>query len=282
MCEYVIRYFIKPLNWTFLVETNSQKVYLDVLKLMGSFSEFETDNIDMVAKAPIISIYASEGVYSVDYKGKKHIVDVTDNYERLIFIIYELIFISFENTDIDLAIFHGAVLSKNNDCVAIMAPTQTGKSSFSINYMAKGFEYMSDDYVLFNIKTQQCISFPKPVAIRNKDFLILKEVEQLSAMNNEGIKVSLIIPEKHVSILDNKALKTVLFIERKECLPEPFVIEQIKQATLFRKLLFNSHIAGNISINRKIVTVLESISGYNVLYRPGLEVFEKLDINELM
>ena len=280
MFEYIIHYAVELLNWEFTVLTNSEKVCLDVQKLMTMFSEFEVKNRN--TKMNTINIYAFDGVYSIEYFGKNRIVDVTDNYQRLIFIIYELILISFEQTKKSVAVFHGAVLSKGEDSIAIMAPTQTGKSSFALNYTTKGFDYMSDDYVLLDTKFQRCISFPKPVAIRNKDFLLKKNMEYLSAINNEGINISLIIPEKYVKVFENKSLKTVLFIERKEQLSASVSVEKMTQAVLFKNLMFSSHVAGEISINRKILNSLQNYRGYKVSYCPGMEIFDKLDICELL
>lgn len=283
MLEYILHYNIEPFKWKILFETNSQKVYTDVTKLMRPFADFEeTKERAEIFTDPIISVYTYDGIFSIDYKGKKHIVDVTENYERLVFIVYELILISFEEVDVDFAVFHGALLSNGDNCFAIMAPTQSGKSSFSLNLSVKDYEYMSDDYVLFDTSTCKCISFPKPIAIRNLDYIIVPSGERLLAVNNEGIKVSLFVPERCVSILAPKTLKNVLFIERKECLQETIAVEQIKQTTLYRKLLFSSHVMGNIAVNRKIVKTLQNIKGYNLYYRPGMEVFEKLNVDELL
>lgn len=41
MLEYILRYNIEPFNWRLIFETNSQKVYTDVTKLMSPFSDFE-------------------------------------------------------------------------------------------------------------------------------------------------------------------------------------------------------------------------------------------------
>lgn len=283
MLEYILRYNVEPFNWRLIFETNSKKIYTDVTKLMSPFSDFrETKKRAEVFTDPIISVYTYDGFSSIEYKGKKHIVDVTENYERLVFIIYELILISFEEVDVDFAVFHGALLSNGDDCFAIMAPTQSGKSSFSLNLSVEKYKYMSDDYVLFDTSTCKCTSFPKPIAIRNLDYIIATAGDQLLAINNEGIKVSLFVPARYVSICAPKTLKSVLFIERKECLRETFAVERLKPTSLYRKLLFSSHVMGNITINRKIVKTLQNIKGYNVYYKPGLEVFEKLNIDKLL
>ncbi len=278
MSEYKLSYNIKILGWSFLFVTNCEKVYCDVRNMMSLFFEFETNNDTGICNR--INVFVFENVYSIEFIGYTRIVDVTDQYKRLLFIIYELILISFDQTAKRVAVFHGAVLSKEENCIAVMAPTQTGKSSFALNYIENGWAYMSDDYLLYDPETKKCIAFPKPVAIRNPDYLISKSYKYLSAINNEEIEISLILPDNHIAVNDLKSLKAVLFIERKE-MPVSYQLQSITCSALFKNMMFGSHIASDITINRSIFQILHMVKGYNLMYNSGTDIFEQLDISNL-
>ena len=55
---------------------------------------------------------------------------------------------------------HGAVIGLNGDGICFCARGQRGKSTLSVLSMMKGFEYVSDDYLILHKKDNQLLSSP--------------------------------------------------------------------------------------------------------------------------
>lgn len=61
---------------------------------------------------------------------------------------------------------HGGAVSKNKTCIALLAPSNMGKTTIVVDFLKRGYGYYSDDIIPIHKKNLTVCSFPKPLFLR--------------------------------------------------------------------------------------------------------------------
>lgn len=122
----------------------SKKKYIDWLQVIDkNFSKIK----------PLIDIQALRGFFTAnDYETNTYYYGVK-NLEPEEFIKEGHLFVQFFNNILKTPtsnLVHGAVIGLNNNGICFCARGQRGKSTLSVLSMMKGFEYVSDDYLILH------------------------------------------------------------------------------------------------------------------------------------
>ena len=131
-----------------------EKVHRKALKSnMDSIYDLKIIDKDFSKIKPIIDIQSSRGFYIAnDYENNTYYYGV-NNLEPEEFIKEGHIFVQFFNNILKTEssnLVHGAVIGLNGDGICFCARGQRGKSTLSVLSMMKGFEYVSDDYLILH------------------------------------------------------------------------------------------------------------------------------------
>lgn len=62
--------------------------------------------------------------------------------------------------------FHGAAVAHNQRSILIFGKNNSGKSTYSINLILKGYKFLSDDTIIYDVWNNQVLAFPRPIGLR--------------------------------------------------------------------------------------------------------------------
>ena len=62
--------------------------------------------------------------------------------------------------------FHGAAVAHNQKSILIFGKNNSGKSTYSINLILKGYKFLSDDTIIYDVWKNQVLAFPRPIGLR--------------------------------------------------------------------------------------------------------------------
>ncbi len=112
-----------------------------------------------------------------------NILDNQDDNEQLYSIAEFLITILIASMSKECFFFHAASLSYNGQGIILAGETMSGKSTLSLGLANKGFDFLSDEVVCFELDTHKLRPFPKSICLRENsiDFFkpILSEKQQI-------------------------------------------------------------------------------------------------------
>ncbi len=138
-------------------------------------------------------------------------------------------------------LLHGAAVSKDGETAHVfLAPTGTGKSTLAYYACIHGFQFCADDLAVLDMRTGCLLPYPKPIYLRNMDFLgAVEEAEMFPWYSYrllflDGSVKYPIFPEKCI----NKPLKpcAIHIYERGDLCKS----KVLKMTESFRNLLINS------------------------------------------
>ena len=112
---------------------------------------------------PAIDIQVERGFFVGNDKEKNTYYYGVRNLDPEEFIKEGHLFVQFLNNILKTEtsnLVHGAVIGLNGDGICFCARGQRGKSTLSVLSMMKGFEYVSDDYLILHKKDNQLLSSP--------------------------------------------------------------------------------------------------------------------------
>ena len=112
---------------------------------------------------PAIDIQIERGFFVGNDKEKDTYYYGVRNLDPEEFIKEGHLFVQFLNNILKTEtsnLVHGAVIGLNGDGICFCARGQRGKSTLSVLSMMKGFEYVSDDYLILHKKDNQLLSSP--------------------------------------------------------------------------------------------------------------------------
>ncbi len=118
---------------------------------------------DFSKTKPVIDIQAERGFFlGNDFEKNTYYYGVS-NLEPEEFIKEGHLFVQFFNNILKTPtsnLAHGAVIGLNGNGILMCARGQRGKSTLSVLSMIKGFEYVSDDYLILHKKDNELLSSP--------------------------------------------------------------------------------------------------------------------------
>lgn len=112
---------------------------------------------------PAVSIQTTRGFFMGNDSEKNTYYYGVNDLDPEEFIKEGHIFVQFFNNILKTEtsnLVHGAVIGLNNNGILFCARGQRGKSTLSVLSMMKGFEYVSDDYLILHEKDGQLLSSP--------------------------------------------------------------------------------------------------------------------------
>ena len=132
----------------------NMRVKLEMLYNKGKLpNRFEIIDNDFSKVKPIIDIQTERGFFiGNDFENNTYYYGVK-NLEPEEFIKEGHLFVQFFNNILKTKtsnLVHGAVIGLNNQGICFCARGQRGKSTLSVLSMMKGFEYVSDDYLILH------------------------------------------------------------------------------------------------------------------------------------
>ena len=151
----------------------------------------------------------------------------------------------------DFILFHGAACRFRNKVIIILGPKGCGKTTLLTNLLLSGAELISDDNILFDVRSGKIYSYICPVRIKgradelkqmenfNETFMIIEENAGIvhlkcmrAAYGGDGIDY-IVLPTKEKAILVNDFSEKELFdifihnIKNSECLKKKGVMKEV-------------------------------------------------------
>ena len=142
----------KQLSSKFDVKTNI-RLRIELLYSKNKFYDMQVIDKDFSLTKPVIDIQSNRGFLIANNKEKNVYYYGVKNLEPEEFIKEGHIFVQFFNNILKTEnsnLAHGAVIGLNGDGILMCARGQRGKSTLSVLSMMKGFEYVSDDYLILH------------------------------------------------------------------------------------------------------------------------------------
>lgn len=82
----------------------------------------------------------------------------------------------FDKKKPEWCLLHGAAVSQDGETAHVfLAPTGMGKSTLAYYICTHGFRFCADDLAVMDMKTGCLLPYPKPIYLRNMDFLEVTE-----------------------------------------------------------------------------------------------------------
>lgn len=146
-------------NLTF--KSNDHDVIENIVTFFGAHKHINTSD----SRTPIeIEFYIeqnADGEYII------HSTDIFQKCKSHSELLGVLLCLLYEKLPTENFIYlHGGEVSKDESCIAILAPSNGGKTTVVMGLLENGFSYRSDDIIPICKTNNQSFCFPKPVFIR--------------------------------------------------------------------------------------------------------------------
>lgn len=261
-------------DWNLHIYTNSREIYIYLLDICAMLIT-NNDCLNCGKTSDCINITLSEDIYMIDYtKDNLHFEYI--DYKQVIYTVYELILLSFNKSNFNrFALFHGGVVADNDKCYCFLAPTLTGKSTLTYNLCESEYKYMGDDHVIYDMQNNACISFPKPISIRNNTFINPKGkcFESIDFKMNPRY---LYYQIAHIGCGESRKINAIFILHRGDNLPLEW--RRYSCGMAYRELMFNSRENADVDVNQKAALLLaNNCSVYSVQYSETKQVVKMLD-----
>lgn len=135
---------------------------------------------------------------------------------------------------------HGGEVSKDESCIAILAPSNGGKTTIVMGLLENGFSYRSDDIIPICKTDTQSFCFPKPVFIRENS-----PYRQYSntIIENDVYKRHVWVPNKIDYI--PKRLTSIFLLNRDAQFVDVSTINILQGAEKIKSVLYNIYKVSN-------------------------------------
>ena len=140
--------------------------YIDIIDnisiLLGTHRYIENINLSNPNEMELFIDKNPDGGYSLQFNNKEETCkDLCDLMGTLLCILYEKL-----PTE-KFFYLHGGGVSKENICIALLAPSNGGKTTIVMGLLESGFNYRSDDIIPICKTDAKSFSFPKPIFFRD-------------------------------------------------------------------------------------------------------------------
>lgn len=151
---------LKYNDWNYRIFTNDVKLRDDLYSMFIHFYHEETFD----PGNRIIKIKKSIKSYIITDKYKNQTFCCTQDevYGKIIEILFYPTLFCREN----YFYLHGGAVVKNNKCICFLAPSNTGKTTLTIDFLKQGYDYLTDDIIPIDLTNLTTQGFPKPLFLR--------------------------------------------------------------------------------------------------------------------
>lgn len=200
-----------------------------------------------------------------------------NNTEHLIYVLIDLISEPYNVIlNKEFAFFHGSVVSKDNKCVLIIAPTMQGKTTLCAKLSLMGYTYVSDDLIIVD-ENMNLYPLPTPVKIR-RNTVLNKECFKLVYNIFETKDYYILTAKKRLDLSKLYSPCKVLFLNRNHSESEMH-ISQISPIDATNKFIINSAYFSNvythITASKKLA---ERCICYDINYNHFQEIIDRLSL----
>lgn len=260
-------------SWKIKISTESCRVKNIIKKIFG----------ELVSEEKVVGKIEEELEIIINESNNKYILEgrnctyKLDSIDKVAFYLYRIIDkLTEEYSKDEYSIFHGGVMKKNTNSIAIIAPSMSGKSTLITYLYTNGYRYVSDDYIFVNRENLLVNSYPMPVSLRNIDVLsdrLSSNYIVASGYNDLKAEFNYLIQMKNVYKGKNR-LGQVWFINR----AENNSFQKLRKGELFEMLILNLKNTKRMDIDQKaIINICNTVEGYRLTYSSLNYAFKCID-----
>jgi hypothetical protein len=110
-----------------------------------------------------VGMFGGEFRMRTDYGETLHSIVPDEIVERLFGSIVKF---AYEKVDWLFSV-HGSAVATENACVLMPGPSGSGKSTLAAGMVARGYDYVADDLVMFDRPTMRAIPLPMPIVLKS-------------------------------------------------------------------------------------------------------------------
>lgn len=248
----------KGINWCCNIHTDENDIFeccKKTFKMLFSHNTLSSDVTHLITikidKKKLYLIYEDCRTTSENRK-----IILKDNQSLIYYLNYFIDYSFSIAASKKYALFHGASLLYDNQAICLLAPSRMGKTTLTYNLCVSGFNYMGDDHVIYNLKSNECISFPRPLAARDLNVLYPSDFLYTEATDFEGCpKFFFYELNNHIKIGRAEKAKAFFVLNRSKEFLSPSVIK-LNSAIAFQTIIYNGREECNMSTNIKAAKLI--------------------------
>ena len=246
-------------SWMLEIKSSCQEIINIVNNFFGGF--IIPNNVKGTIETSI-SINKYDNKYVLSDKNKSYVLN---DLSSVGFYLYRIIDkLSESNTKENYCVYHGSVIERDEKSYCVLAPTQTGTSTFISYFLKEGYTCVSDDYIFVDRNTNSIQPFYLPVSLRDTSLLdheVYNNYEIISGYNElRGESNSLI---RFVQCKNKLPFCNAIFISRKN----DNSFRRLTKGELFKELLFNLKNCQNLNYELEYTKEISNlINGYELVY----------------
>ena len=255
--------------WNIAFYSNDKKIFNNFKILFQKFQIKTIDNKCDVDK--IIVMNNSVGKYDIYVNDK--IINKNCPKKEVLGLLIEEIFSQELLKNNEYIYLHGGAFSKNDSAIILLAPSNMGKTTLTLDFLKYGYSYYTDDIVFLNRSDLTITEFPKPLFLR-KD-TVHRPNCHITITNQEYIR-DVYIPER----IETKKLKVkIIFILNRNILfSKNGSAKKLDMIQAFNSILYNIyHVSTKEIMINSISNILKSIPIYELNYYSSFDAINIIE-----
>lgn len=167
---------------------------------------------------------------------------------------------------------HGGAVVKNDKCICFLAPSNTGKTTLTIDFLKQGYDYLTDDIIPIDLIRLTTQGFPKPLFLRSNS--IHKNNIDIHVENGDFSRTIYVPQTCHKGPVKINRIyilnRDVKYIENCSCV-------ELQSAEKFGTLINNIYYTSNkIHLVKSIAKIINCVNLYNVYYYDSQQAIEMM------
>lgn len=243
-------------GWSYRVITSDNEIYDNLHDIL----------IHLCCRHPIDYF---DQIVKIDVEDSRY--RVTDNFskqtiycmrEEIYGKILAILFNPFIFCDDKYLYLHGGAVVKNGIAVCYLAPSAMGKTTLTLDFMKRGYEYLTDDIIPISMLDFSTHGFPKPLFLRPDT---IHENNSEIIIKNGDILKKIYVPENHYK--NDVIVKQIFVLNRDLKYASKGGCDILHSTSKFDALLYNIYYAADrLSLIKNIAKMMVGVDVFNVNY----------------